>query len=409
MDFNAPSFEGFVVPQNNPPFKSQVSPVGPNGGRTMTNFLEILNKMTADEKTMVEVSSGGTPKLVGELESRQAFQDLLPSSLWAMPNVGYKKMKNGTNIVEGVETIFSLEGTPNVAKETESRQTLHNLLPLPPRASPNAGHEQEGQHGFNHFYMLNPLYRANQQQQIFDLPSSSLELEVASFLNKRGDLEQRIISSQDGTTYQPPSSSTKRFIGDDGSELFLKLNEAGDIGTRRILSPSQLIELQDQTLIYNYISANMVVPPHHLLNNNSLCSHCFSASCNGFSPSSPATRKGSVRPSYAGKSGDPEPGRCRRSDGKKWRCSKEVVADEKYCEKHRNRGRIQQRSRKITRGRKAAAADTGTVVPETSSAVVPVSVESGFSLGNLVNIQEAELRNSEPEFANSYVAALFNW
>ncbi|KAK9109769.1 hypothetical protein Sjap_017829 [Stephania japonica] len=36
---------------------------------------------------------------------------------------------------------------------------------------------------------------------------------------------------------------------------------------------------------------------------------------------------------------DPEPGRCRRTDGKKWRCAKEVVVDQKYCERHLNRGR----------------------------------------------------------------------
>ncbi|KAH9616168.1 hypothetical protein KSS87_011046 [Heliosperma pusillum] len=41
---------------------------------------------------------------------------------------------------------------------------------------------------------------------------------------------------------------------------------------------------------------------------------------------------------------DPEPGRCRRTDGKKWRCSRDAVPDQKYCERHINRGR--HRSRK---------------------------------------------------------------
>lgn len=39
-----------------------------------------------------------------------------------------------------------------------------------------------------------------------------------------------------------------------------------------------------------------------------------------------------------------EPRRCRRSDGKKWRCSRNVVQNQKYCEKHMHRGR--QRPRK---------------------------------------------------------------
>ena len=36
---------------------------------------------------------------------------------------------------------------------------------------------------------------------------------------------------------------------------------------------------------------------------------------------------------------EPEPGRCRRTDGKKWRCSRDVVQGHKYCERHVHRGR----------------------------------------------------------------------
>ncbi|XP_022894063.1 WD repeat-containing protein 26 homolog [Olea europaea var. sylvestris] len=34
------------------------------------------------------------------------------------------------------------------------------------------------------------------------------------------------------------------------------------------------------------------------------------------------------------KNGDPEPGRCKRTDGKKWRCSKKVASNQKYCQRH---------------------------------------------------------------------------
>ncbi|XP_057979811.1 growth-regulating factor 9-like [Malania oleifera] len=44
---------------------------------------------------------------------------------------------------------------------------------------------------------------------------------------------------------------------------------------------------------------------------------------------------------------DPEAGRCRRTDGKKWRCSKGVVLGQKYCERHMHRGRGQGRKRSI--------------------------------------------------------------
>lgn len=40
---------------------------------------------------------------------------------------------------------------------------------------------------------------------------------------------------------------------------------------------------------------------------------------------------------------DSEPGRCRRTDGKKWRCSKEAYPDSKYCERHMHRGKSRSR------------------------------------------------------------------
>ncbi|PIA27546.1 hypothetical protein AQUCO_07600011v1 [Aquilegia coerulea] len=40
---------------------------------------------------------------------------------------------------------------------------------------------------------------------------------------------------------------------------------------------------------------------------------------------------------------DPEPGRCRRTDGKKWRCSRDVAPDQKYCERHMHRSRPRSR------------------------------------------------------------------
>ncbi|KZV43121.1 growth-regulating factor 4 [Dorcoceras hygrometricum] len=43
------------------------------------------------------------------------------------------------------------------------------------------------------------------------------------------------------------------------------------------------------------------------------------------------------------KKGDPEPGRCKRTDGKKWRCSRDVAPQQKYCERHLHRGRPRSR------------------------------------------------------------------
>ena len=65
-----------------------------------------------------------------------------------------------------------------------------------------------------------------------------------------------------------------------------------------------------------------------------------------------------------GRKVDPEPGRCRRTDGKKWRCSKEAYPDSKYCERHMHRGR--NRSRKPVEVTSAAATATNHSPPISS-------------------------------------------
>ncbi|CAH2078102.1 unnamed protein product [Thlaspi arvense] len=42
-------------------------------------------------------------------------------------------------------------------------------------------------------------------------------------------------------------------------------------------------------------------------------------------------------------SGDMEPWRCKRTDGKKWRCSRNVIPDQKYCERHTHKSRPRSR------------------------------------------------------------------
>lgn len=75
--------------------------------------------------------------------------------------------------------------------------------------------------------------------------------------------------------------------------------------------------------------------------------------------------------SFYGKKVDPEPGRCRRTDGKKWRCSKDAYPDSKYCERHMHRGR--NRSRKPV--------ESQTMTQSSSSTVTSLTV-SGSSSGN---------------------------
>uniref|UniRef100_A0ACD5Z661 Uncharacterized protein n=1 Tax=Avena sativa TaxID=4498 RepID=A0ACD5Z661_AVESA len=95
-------------------------------------------------------------------------------------------------------------------------------------------------------------------------------------------------------------------------------------------------ELQQQALIYKHLLAGVPVPPQLVLpirrGLEALAARYY------HNPLVPGYG------SYLGKKIDPEPGRCRRTDGKKWRCAKEAASDSKYCERHMHRGR--NRSRK---------------------------------------------------------------
>ncbi|XP_043810045.1 growth-regulating factor 10 isoform X2 [Manihot esculenta] len=110
----------------------------------------------------------------------------------------------------------------------------------------------------------------------------------------------------------------------------------------------QLQELQLQSLIYKYIESGFSVPYHLVLPLWKSVPSSLSGSNSKLYQPYPSSMGGSnsIPLHLEYKIGmDPEPGRCRRTDGKKWRCSKEALPDQKYCERHMHRGR--QRSRKL--------------------------------------------------------------
>ncbi|XP_011012401.1 PREDICTED: growth-regulating factor 4-like [Populus euphratica] len=115
---------------------------------------------------------------------------------------------------------------------------------------------------------------------------------------------------------------------------------SGGMGTgvmtmRSPFTVSQWQELEHQALIYKYMVAGLPVPPDLVLpiqrSFESISHRFFHHPAMGYC-------------TFYGKKVDPEPGRCRRTDGKKWRCSKDAYPDSKYCERHMHRGR--NRSRK---------------------------------------------------------------
>ncbi|KAL5768538.1 hypothetical protein ACOSP7_015083 [Xanthoceras sorbifolium] len=105
---------------------------------------------------------------------------------------------------------------------------------------------------------------------------------------------------------------------------------------------SQWQELEHQALVFKYMVSGIPIPPDLLF---TIKRSCFD------SPLSSKLFSHQHQPIGwncfqigLGRKIDPEPGRCRRTDGKKWRCSKEAYPDSKYCERHMHRGK--NRSRK---------------------------------------------------------------
>ncbi|KAL0920684.1 hypothetical protein M5K25_009844 [Dendrobium thyrsiflorum] len=115
---------------------------------------------------------------------------------------------------------------------------------------------------------------------------------------------------------------------------------AAEMGWRQPFTAAQWRELEHQALIFKYLVAGVPVPPDLLIP----IQRSLEALPSRFYHHYPAHSSPVGYFSYYGKKLDPEPGRCRRTDGKKWRCSKDAHPDSKYCERHMHRSR--NRSRK---------------------------------------------------------------
>ncbi|XP_027355262.1 growth-regulating factor 1-like [Abrus precatorius] len=152
-------------------------------------------------------------------------------------------------------------------------------------------------------------------------------------------------------------------------------------GTRGPFTPSQWMELEHQALIFKYITANVPVPSHFLVPiKKALESAGFYNFSSSLLRSNNAVGWGGFHLGFSNNT-DPEPGRCRRTDGKKWRCSRDAVVDQKYCERHMNRGR--HRSRKPVEGQSGHAV-TGTTPPTTTTTTNATSLTTMHSNNNTV-------------------------
>ncbi|KAL7147278.1 hypothetical protein ABFS83_06G097500 [Erythranthe nasuta] len=100
-------------------------------------------------------------------------------------------------------------------------------------------------------------------------------------------------------------------------------------------------ELERQAMIYKYMISSVPVPldllfPPPIIINSSTPPP---PPPNIYSPA--VLYNNNV--SRYSKTGDLEPGRCKRTDGKKWRCSRDVAPTQKYCDRHLHRGRPRSR------------------------------------------------------------------
>ncbi|CAM6043957.1 unnamed protein product [Sphagnum compactum] len=170
----------------------------------------------------------------------------------------------------------------------------------------------------------------------------------------------------------------------------------------------QWAELEHQALIFKYMMAGVNVPPE-LLNPIRKASLI-----NGMTASHHAAnmRWGTMHRGVANNT-DPEPGRCRRTDGKKWRCGRDVVPDQKYCERHVHRGRNRSRKHAADGGGQAGGASTSSG-GNTTTATTTSSTSSGGGGGgggssgitNLdgVNLKKGPWTSAEDAILVSYVS-----
>ncbi|XP_015950716.1 growth-regulating factor 9 isoform X1 [Arachis duranensis] len=161
-----------------------------------------------------------------------------------------------------------------------------------------------------------------------------------------------------------------------------------------LFTEAQRRELHHQVLTFNYFAYNLPLPlplphPHHHL------VLPFGSGFGVFHKQFPSYMSGEYNHYQCfdyGSMMDPEPNRCRRTDGKKWRCSKNTVPYHKYCERHVHRGR--NRSRKPVETSKVVNSNSitkpcskphTTIASNTKSAVsIPTPKVTNF--GNMTSV-----------------------
>lgn len=153
-------------------------------------------------------------------------------------------------------------------------------------------------------------------------------------------LVQSSVSSSSGPSCIPFSGITDYFNDDVGGGFGFYRGDVERITTTYIpffFTPVQWQELKRQALIYKHLVSAVPIPVDLLLYDSTAAArHLYPTPSTIPEEAVGRTHRFKNKP-------DSEPGRCRRTDGKKWRCSKDVAPDQKYCERHMHRGRARSR------------------------------------------------------------------
>ncbi|CAN1218364.1 Growth-regulating factor 1 [Linum perenne] len=158
-----------------------------------------------------------------------------------------------------------------------------------------------------------------------------------------------------------------------------------------IFTATQWQELEHQALIYKYMVSGVPIPPQLLF--STLSNTALASSSSSSSIQYPIGWGGYFQVGN-GKKGDPEPGRCRRTDGKKWRCSKEANhPNSKYCERHMHRGK--NRSRKPVEISPSSSSSAPSTAATTNTSYYNPNILSSTTTSSLDNSQ---LHHLNPSF-----------
>ncbi|XP_023634790.1 growth-regulating factor 8 [Capsella rubella] len=132
------------------------------------------------------------------------------------------------------------------------------------------------------------------------------------------------------------------------ADPFYTLSSSGEIGRSlsenagAAFSNAQWQELERQKNIYKYMMASVPVPSElltpfpksHPSNTNPDVTVAVATG---------GSLQLGIASSASNNTADLEPWRCKRTDGKKWRCSRNVIPDQKYCERHTHKSRPRSR------------------------------------------------------------------